>query len=78
MTRPFKIPLNLRVAGRQIPVTAVIGAVGTLFTWVVVVITQEAAWAIGFPWLVAGLVIYLLYRWAIHESPMKTVKLDEE
>jgi len=27
---------------------------------------------------VAGLVIYLLYGWAIHESPMKTVKLEEE
>jgi APA family basic amino acid/polyamine antiporter len=76
MTRPFRIPFNLRVAGRQIPLTAVIGAVGTLSTWVVVVITQEAGRAIGFPWLVAGLVIYLLYRWAIRESPMKTVKLE--
>ncbi len=76
MTRPFRIPFNLRVAGRQIPVTAVIGAVGTLFTWVVVVATQEAAWAVGFPWLVAGLVVYLLYRWAIRESPTKTVKLE--
>jgi hypothetical protein len=43
---------------------------------VVVVVTQEAGRAVGFPWLLAGLVIYLLYRWAIHESPMKTVKLE--
>jgi len=78
MARPFRIPFNLRVAGRQIPLTAVIGALGTLFTWVVVVATQEAAWAVGFPWLVAGLVIYLLYRWAIHESPMRTVKLEPQ
>jgi len=76
MARPFRIPFNLRVAGRQIPLTAIIGAVGTLTTWVVVVATQEAAWAVGFPWLVAGLVVYLLYRWAIRESPTKTVKLE--
>jgi len=76
MTRPFRIPFNLPVAGRQIPLTAVIGAVGTLSTWVVVVVTQKAAWAIGFPWLVVGLVVYLLYRWSIRESPMKTVKLE--
>jgi len=76
MARPFKIPFNLPLAGRRIPVTAVIGAVGTLSTWVVVVATQEAAWAIGFPWLVAGLAMYLLYRWAIRESPTKTVKLE--
>jgi APA family basic amino acid/polyamine antiporter len=78
MTRPFRIPFNLRVAGKQIPLTAVIGAVGTLVTWGVVVVTQEAGRAVGFPWLVAGLVIYLLYRWAIRESPTKTVKLEAE
>ena len=76
MARPFRIPFNLRVAGRQIPLTAVIGGLGTLSTWVVVVVTQEAGRAVGFPWLVAGLVVYLLYRWAIRESPMKTVKLE--
>jgi APA family basic amino acid/polyamine antiporter len=76
MARPFRIPFNLRVAGRQIPLTAIIGAVGTLITWVVVVITQEAGRAVGFPWLLAGLVIYLLYRWVIRESPTKTVKLE--
>jgi APA family basic amino acid/polyamine antiporter len=76
MARPFRIPFNLPVAGKQIPLTAVIGAVGTLVTWVVVVVTQEAGRAVGFPWLLAGLVIYLLYRWAIGESPMKTVKLE--
>ena len=76
MARPFSIPFNLRVGGRRIPLTAVIGALGTLATWVVVVVTQEAAWAVGFPWLAAGLVIYLLYRWAIRESPVRTVKLE--
>jgi len=76
MARPFRIPFNLPVAGRRIPLTAVIGAVGTLVTWVVVVVTQEAGRAVGFPWLLAGLVIYLLYRWSIRESPMKTVKLE--
>jgi len=76
MTRPFRIPFNLRVAGRQIPLTAVIGVLGTLTTWVVVVITQEAGRVVGFPWLLAGLVVYFLYRWAIGESPMNTVTLE--
>jgi len=76
MAPPFKIPFNLRVGGRQIPLTAVIGVLGTLTTWVVVVITQEAGRMVGFPWLLAGLVVYFLYRWYIGESPMKTVTLE--
>jgi APA family basic amino acid/polyamine antiporter len=78
MARPFRIPFNLPVAGRRIPVTAVIGVVGTLSTWVVVVVTQHAAQAVGFPWLVAGLVIYLVYRRAIGESPMRTMKVESQ
>ncbi len=78
MARPFRIPVNLPIAGRRIPLSAVIGALGTLTAWVVIVATQQVAWVIGFPWMVLGLVMYLVYRRLIHESPLRTTKLETD
>ncbi|MSQ41837.1 MAG: APC family permease [Dehalococcoidia bacterium] len=62
LERPFHIPWNWRLRGRQIPVPALIGGGATLFSWFVVVLTQPTAWIIGFPWLGAGLLYYLWRR----------------
>jgi APA family basic amino acid/polyamine antiporter len=60
--RPFKIPLNIRIRGRQIPVTAVIGGLATSITWFIVVYTHEIGRIVGFAWLALGLLIYIFYR----------------
>ena len=60
--RPFKIPLNIRIRGRQIPVTSVIGGLATLTTWFIVVYTHEIGRIVGFAWLALGLLIYIFYR----------------
>jgi APA family basic amino acid/polyamine antiporter len=62
MPRPFRIPVNLRLRGRDIPVTAVLGGAATMFAWFVVVATQFWGWIIGFSWLALGLLAYLAYR----------------
>ena len=69
MPRPFRIPVNLRLRGRQIPVTALIGGMATLFAWFVVVATQVWGWVIGFSWLGLGLLVYLAYRWYKRARP---------
>ncbi len=69
MRRPFRIPVNLHLRGRQIPVTAVIGGTATLFAWFVVVATQVWGWVIGFSWLGLGLLVYLAYRWYKRARP---------
>ena len=69
MSRPFRIPLNLRLKGREIPLTAVVGGMATLFAWFVVVATQPAGRIIGFSWLALGLLAYLGYRWYKRTRP---------
>jgi len=62
LKRPFKIPWNIRIRGRQIPVTAVIGGLATATTWFIVVYTHEIGRIVGFAWLALGLLIYIFYR----------------
>ncbi|HEX8959265.1 MAG TPA: universal stress protein [Solirubrobacterales bacterium] len=60
--RPYRAPWNVRWRGSEIPLTAVVGAVGTGAAFVSVVILHPEARIIGTAWVAAGLVGYLLYR----------------
>ena len=72
LPRPFKIPLNIRIRQREIPITAVIGGLVTSITWFIVVYTHHTGRIAGFAWLGVGLVIYILYRRATHQSIIKS------
>ena len=69
LPRPFKIPLNIRIHQREIPVTAVIGGLATFITWFIVVYTHEIGRIVGFAWLAVGLLIYYLYQRRRRKSP---------
>lgn len=73
MIRPFKIPLNLRLWGRDLPLIPVIGLIGTMSAWTVVVVSRPLSRYLGLAWMVGGLLLYLLYRRSIHESPLKVL-----
>ncbi len=62
LPRPFKIPLNIRIKGREIPVTAVVGGLATFATWFIVVYTHEIGRIVGFAWLAIGLLIFFIYQ----------------
>ncbi len=62
LPRPFKIPLNIKVKGREIPVTAVLGGLITAGTWLIVVYTHHLGRIVGFSWMAIGLLIYFLYK----------------
>jgi len=62
LPRPFKIPLNIRIKQREIPVTAILGGLATFATWFMVVYTHEIGRIVGFAWLGVGLLVYFLYR----------------
>jgi APA family basic amino acid/polyamine antiporter len=62
LPRPFKIPLNIRIKGREIPITAVIGGLATFATWFMVVYTHEIGRVVGFAWLAIGLIVFFLYQ----------------
>ena len=60
--RPYRMPGNVRIKGALIPMTAVIGAIGTFAAWVAVVALHPEARTVGIPWMVAGMVGYVVYR----------------
>ncbi|MFH0768646.1 MAG: APC family permease [Chloroflexota bacterium] len=62
MPRPFKLRLNVKFKGKELPLTAIIGLIATTTIWLVVIVTQPySRWA-GIIWMVIGLVLFYIYR----------------
>jgi APA family basic amino acid/polyamine antiporter len=62
LPRPFRIPLNIKIAQREIPISALLGGLATATTWFVVVYTHHLGRIVGFAWIALGLLIYIWYR----------------
>jgi APA family basic amino acid/polyamine antiporter len=60
--RPFKVRLNIKIKGFEIPITAIIGALVTAGAWILVVLTKPEARYLGFGWMAFGIGMYLYYR----------------
>ncbi len=63
LPRPFKIAANLKIGGRELPLTSMLGMLVTAFVWVVLVITQAYSRWVGIGWMALGLGVYYIYRW---------------
>jgi APA family basic amino acid/polyamine antiporter len=73
--RPWRPPLNFHAFGFDIPLTAVLGGLGTFAAWIVVMALNPRTLAIGGGWMALGIVVYLLYRRSQHLPITKTVKV---
>lgn len=63
LQRPFRAPFNIPLGkGRSIPLTAILGALGTLAVWITVIITKPDGRNLGFIWLAFGVAMFLFYR----------------
>ena len=60
--RPYRAPWNVRIRGRPVPMTAVLGALGTFAAWISVIVLHHEARTVGVGWMVAGIVGYVVYR----------------
>jgi APA family basic amino acid/polyamine antiporter len=60
--RPWIPPLNLPFRGVTVPVTAIVGGLGTFAAWVVVITLDLGTLVAGAAWMATGLVTYYLYR----------------
>jgi APA family basic amino acid/polyamine antiporter len=60
--RPYRMPWNVRIRGAEIPLTAVIGGIGTGGAWIAVVALHAEARTVGIPWMILGIGGYLIYR----------------
>jgi APA family basic amino acid/polyamine antiporter len=70
LPRPFKLRWNIRFRQRELPVTSILGLLGTFAVWLVVIFTQPYSRWVGFGWMALGLVIYVIFRWLrkLHSS----------
>ncbi|MDY6834566.1 MAG: APC family permease [Chloroflexota bacterium] len=60
--RPFKLRPNIRIKGREIPLTAIIGLIATVTIWIVILIVQPYSRYAGLLWMTLGLLAYYLNR----------------
>ncbi len=73
--RPWKPPLNVRAFGFEVPVTAVLGGLGTFAAWIVVMALNPKTLVVGSAWMVLGVTLYVLYRRRQRLPLAKTVKV---
>jgi len=76
--RPYRAPWNVRWRGSEIPLTAVIGAIGTGAAFVSVVVLHPEARIIGTAWIAFGLAGYLLYRRRLGIDPREQRRMRRE
>jgi APA family basic amino acid/polyamine antiporter len=61
--RPYLGPFNKQLKdGRQLPLFAVFGGIGTAIAWVTVTFLHLDVAAAGFAWLAFGILLYVIYR----------------
>jgi APA family basic amino acid/polyamine antiporter len=60
--RAWKPPFNFRAFGFEVPLTAVLGAMGTFAAWIVVMALNTRTLFIGMGWMAIGMTVYVLYR----------------
>jgi APA family basic amino acid/polyamine antiporter len=60
--RPYRIPFDVRIGGRALPIPALLGAAIMLLLWVAVLVFHAQARWVGGGWMVFGLVAYIVYR----------------
>ena len=60
--RPWKPPVAIPFRGYRLPLTALLGGLGTFSAWIVVMAMNTETMAIGGGWMVFGIAVYLFYR----------------
>jgi basic amino acid/polyamine antiporter, APA family len=60
--RPYRGPGRLRIAGRELPLFAVAGGLGTFLAFVTVTILHAEVAIAGIGWLCVGICVYMIYR----------------
>jgi basic amino acid/polyamine antiporter, APA family len=73
--RKWKPPLNFHAFGFDVPLTAVLGGLGTFGAWVIVIALHVTTGVVGAAWMLFGVLLYAAYR-RRHQLPLReTVKV---
>jgi APA family basic amino acid/polyamine antiporter len=60
--RAFRVPFSVRIAGGDLPLPSLLGAIVGAASWVTVTVLHEGARYVGGGWLLGGLAMYVVYR----------------
>jgi basic amino acid/polyamine antiporter, APA family len=60
--RPYRGPMNATIGGRDVPIFAVLGAIGTGLAFVVVTLLHVDVAIAGLGWLALGVLVYVAFR----------------
>jgi APA family basic amino acid/polyamine antiporter len=60
--RAYRVPLNVRVRGADLPIPALLGAVLSILGWCATFFLHDDARLFGTVWMAAGLLFYVVYR----------------
>jgi basic amino acid/polyamine antiporter, APA family len=74
--RPYRSPWGVRIKGSEIPMTAVIGGIGTAAAWVAVTVLHVEARYVGVPWMIVGMAGYFYYRHNQGLDPRKHYRIE--
>jgi APA family basic amino acid/polyamine antiporter len=74
--RPFRPRGNVRIRGVDVPMTAVIGGIGTFGAFVVAMALDPVVLATGGGWMIAGTLLYVGFRRYKGLSLTQTVKVE--
>jgi APA family basic amino acid/polyamine antiporter len=73
LERPFRVPLNVRIRGADVPLPALVGAPLAFAIWIVSMATHEATRIAGPAWLVLGAAVFVTTRLAARERVLGRV-----
>jgi basic amino acid/polyamine antiporter, APA family len=62
LDRPYRVPMNVRIGGHELPLLAIAGAVISGLAWLSVFAFHHTALYVGGGWMLFGLVFYVIYR----------------
>jgi APA family basic amino acid/polyamine antiporter len=78
LPRPYRVPLDVTIRGRKLPLPTMIGLAGTLTVFVISMVTHPGARYAGPAWLAGGLIVFYLVRRARGESLLQAVASPDE
>jgi basic amino acid/polyamine antiporter, APA family len=73
--RPYRAPWNVNIRGKPVPMTAVLGAMGTGAAFASVVALHTEARTVGVGWMIVGTIGYFLYRRRHGLDPKKQYRI---
>jgi APA family basic amino acid/polyamine antiporter len=76
--RPYRTPFSVRLRGGDLPLLAVFGALACSAGWIATMVVHEPARYVGLGWMLAGLILYVVYRRADETSLLRRVTAPVE